>query len=403
MEKAGIVTKVDWSSWATPVVPVVKPNGKVRLCGDFKVTVNPQLCVDQHPLPLIDDIFASLSGGTRFTTLDLTAAYTQMEVEDDSRPLLTLNTHMGLYRLNRSAYGVASAPALWQRAMDALLRDIPMVECTIDDIIISGHNDEEHLHHLEEVLTRLEKAGLRLNPQKCKFLANTVQYCGHTISKEGIHTMPSKVDAIQNAPAPETVSQVRSFVGLVTYYQRFIPDMATMLNPLTSLLQKDRQFQWTPECAAAFHQVKTVLASSKVLVHYDANLPIRVTCDASPYGLGAVLSHIYPNGEERPIAFASRKLTSAEQGYSQIDKEALGIVWAIKKFNHYLCARQFELWWDHCAVSPHQTIQMYRELMPAPPGLGIWIKYVLSTLLRLRTWREEGCQRDIQCPCTRHL
>ena len=347
MEKAGIVTKVDWSSWATPVVPVVKPNGKVRLCGDFKVTVNPQLCVDQHPLPLIDDIFASLSGGTRFTTLDRTAAYTQMEVEDDSRPLLTLNTHMGLYRLNRLAYGVASAPALWQRAMDALLRNIPMVECTIDDIIISGHNDEEHLHHLEEVLTRLEKAGLRLNPQKCKFLANTVQYCGHTISKEGIHTMPSKVDAIQNAPAPETVSQVRSFVGLVTYYQRFIPDMATMLNPLTSLLQKDRQFQWTPECAAAFHQVKTVLALSKVLAHYDANLTIRVACDASPYGLGAVLSHIYPNGEERPIAFASRKLTSAEQGYSQIDKEALGIVWAIKKFNHYLCARQFELLTDH--------------------------------------------------------
>ena len=347
MEKAGIVTKVDWSSWATPVVPVVKPNGKVRLCCDFKVTVNPQLCVDQHPLPLIDDIFASLSGGTRFTTLDLTAAYTQMEVEDDSRPLLTLNTHMGLYRLNRLAYGVVSAPALWQRAMDALLRDIPMVECTIDDIIISGHNDEEHLHHLEEVLTRLEKAGLRLNPQKCKFLANTVQYCGHTISKEGIHTMPSKVDAIQNAPAPETVSQVRSFVGLVTYYQRFIPDMATMLNPLTSLLQKDRQFQWTPERAAAFHQVKTVLASSKVLAHYDANLPIRVACDASPYGLGAVLSHIYPNGEERPIAFTSRKLTSAEQGYSQIDKEALGIVWAIKKFNHYLCARQFELLTDH--------------------------------------------------------
>ena len=128
MEKAGILTKVNWSEWATPVVPVVKPNGQVRLCGDFKVTVNPQLHVDQHPLPRIDEIFATLSGGKQFSKLDLKAAYTQMCMDEDSKPLLTLNTHLGLYRLNRLPYGVASAPALWQRAMDALLGDLPNIK-----------------------------------------------------------------------------------------------------------------------------------------------------------------------------------------------------------------------------------------------------------------------------------
>ena len=347
MVDAGILTPVTWSDWATPVVPVPKPNGTVRLCGDFKVTVNPQLRVDQHPLPLIEDIFASLSGGQKFTKLDLKAAYTQMEMDDKSKPLLTLNTHLGLFQLNRLAYGVASAPALWQRAMDVILKDIPRTECTIDDIILTGTDDKEHLASLEKVLQRLSEAGLRVNPSKCTFFQDQVEYCGHVISSEGLHTLPSKVEAIGAAPAPTDVSQVRSFIGLVTYYQRFIPKMSTILSPITALLQKDKPFCWTAECDAAFQEVKQILASKQVLTHYDAKLSVRLASDASPYGLGAVLSHVHPSGEERPIAYASRKLTDTETRYSQIDKEALSIVWSVKKFHNYLYGRKFELLTDH--------------------------------------------------------
>ncbi|XP_065176516.1 uncharacterized protein K02A2.6-like [Sycon ciliatum] len=146
-------------------------SGGVRLCRDFKVTVNPQLHIDQHPLPLIEEIFASLSGGQEFTKLDLKAAYTQMEVDDESKPLLTLNTHLGLFRLNRLPYGIASAPALWQRAMDSLLRDLPGVKCMIDDIIVTGRTPEEHLNTLMKVLQRLADAGLKLNLAKCPLLS----------------------------------------------------------------------------------------------------------------------------------------------------------------------------------------------------------------------------------------
>eukprot|EP00117_Sycon_ciliatum_P016490 scpid42895/ scgid2937/ Retrovirus-related Pol polyprotein from transposon gypsy; Reverse transcriptase; Endonuclease len=347
MEEAGIVSRVNWSDWATPVVPVPKPNGTVRLCGDFKVTVNPQLRVDQHPLPLIDDIFASLSGGRRFTKLDLKAAYTQMEVAEESRPILTLNTHLGLYRLNRLAYGITSAPALWQRAMDQLLGDLSPVECTIDDVILTGEDDDQHLQTLEAVLKLLADAGLRMNRSKCEFFKEQVQYCGHTISAQGLHQLPSKIDAVGEALPPKNVSEVRSFIGLVTYYQRFLPDMATVLSPITALLQKNQPFQWTAECQDAFVRIKQLVASDQVLMHYNASLPLRLATDASPYGLGAVLSHVLPDGEERPVAFASRKLSATEQRYSQIDKEALGIVWRVKKFHNYVYGRHFELLTDH--------------------------------------------------------
>ena len=231
--------------------------------------------------------------------------------------------------------------------MDVILRDIPRTECTIDDIILTGADDAEHLSSLEKVLQRLSEAGLRVNPNKCAFFQDKVAYCGHVISREGLHTVPSKVEAMCAAQAPTDTSQVRSFVGLVTYYQWFIPNMSTILSPITALLQKQTPFEWSTKCEKAFRDVKQILASNQVLTHYDANLPLRLASDASPYGLGAVLSHILPSDEERPVAYASRKLSDTETRYSQIDKEALGIVWSVKKFHNYLYGRRFQLLTDH--------------------------------------------------------
>ena len=301
LEQDGILTKVSHSDWATPVVPIPKKDGSVRICGDFKVTVNPQLKVDRYPLPRIDDIFASLGGGEHFSKIDLWSAYLQMEMDDESKTLLTLNTHKGLYRLNRLAFGFASAPAMWQRVMDQLLSGIPKTQCIIDDIIVTGETDDEHLRNLEMVLQRLLDAGLHAHPAKTRFFDAKTEYCGHAVSAVGLHQLPAKVDAIRDAPQPTNVSQLRSFLGLVNYYARFLPNLSTTLHPLNRLLQHNTSWHWTDDCTAAFDEVKRQIGSDLVLTHFHPDLPLHVASDASPYGLGAVLSHSMPDGTERPI------------------------------------------------------------------------------------------------------
>ena len=192
LEARGIIKKVPTSEWAAPIVTPFKSNFEVRICGDFKVTVSSQLQVDEYPLPRIDEIYANLSGGQQFSTLDLREAYLQMEVEEDSKPYLTINTTRGLYQYQRLAYGVASAPAVWQRAMDQVLQGIPGVQCYLDDIIVTGPTPEEHLATLDRVLTRLEEFGLRANKQKCRFMMDSVEYLGHTISADGLHQSKEK-------------------------------------------------------------------------------------------------------------------------------------------------------------------------------------------------------------------
>jgi len=167
MEREGILHKVKFSGWATPILPVVKPNGTVRICGDCKVTVNPQLQTEEYPLPGIDDIFAKLAGGQKVTKIDLKQAYHQMEVEEESQEYLTVNTHQGLYRYNHLVFGIISAPAIWQRAIDQVLKGVEGTSCILDDMIITGKDDQEHLDHLEEVLKRLKGHSLRANLEKC--------------------------------------------------------------------------------------------------------------------------------------------------------------------------------------------------------------------------------------------
>ena len=362
LEDKGILKKVSHSSWAAPIVPVPKKDGKVRVCGDYKVTVNPCLDVDQYPLPKSDDLFATLANGKTFSKLDLSQAYQQMVLDEASANCLTINTHLGLFQYTRLPFGVASAPAMFQRAMDLILQGIEGCICYIDDILVTGSTDEEHLERLEEVLKRLKEYGLRVKKNKCDFFQRKVEYLGHQVDADGLHTLPSKVDAIVHAPEPENEPQLRSFLGLLNYYSKFIPNLATMVHPLNRLLRQDVRWKWTPDCAKAFKQAKESLVSSKVLAHYDAKLPIKLAADASAYGVGAVISHVYPDGSEHPVAFASRTLTAAEQNYAQLEKEALALIYGIKHFHQYLYGRIFTLVTDH---KPLTTILNPRKGIPS--------------------------------------
>ena len=217
------------SEWATPLVAVPKPDGRVRLCGDFKVTVNPSLSVDQYPLPKVDDLLATLAGGKRFTKLDLTQAYLQLALHTESKKYCTINTHRGLYQYNHLPFGIASAPAQFQKVMDTILQGVPGAMCYIDDILVTGATDEEHLQNLEEVFRRLQAHGIRMKRSKCYFMRDSVAYLGHLVDAEGIHATPEKIAAIVKAPMPMNVQQLRSFLGLLIYYRKFLPNLTTVI------------------------------------------------------------------------------------------------------------------------------------------------------------------------------
>ena len=231
--------------------------------------------------------------------------------------------------------------------MESLLRDVPSTVVYLDDILISGKDEQEHLRNVDTVLERLEKEGLTLKRAKCHFMLDRIEYLGHTISAEGLQPAAGKTKAIWEAPAPQNVSQLRSFLGMANYYARFIRHLSSRLAPLYALLQKTTQWKWGAIEAAAFTWVKKQLVKSPLLQHYDPTRSLSLSTDASPYGVGAVLSHVDEDGTERPVAYASRTLTDAEKRYSQLDKEALAIIYGVKRFHHYLYGRKFAISSDH--------------------------------------------------------
>jgi len=347
LESLGVIESVSHSDWATPLVAVPKRDGSVRLCGDYSKTVNPVLEIDQYPLPRPEDLMSCLTGGCKFSKLDLSSAYQQMILDKESRPYVTVNTQKGLYRYLRLPFGVSSAPAVFQKAMDTILQGLPQVICYLDDILVTGSTPQEHLHNLAVVLERLSQHGLRLKEEKCSFMQDSVDYLGHHIDAQGVHTASSKVEAITKAPAPKNVTELRSFLGMVNYYGKFLHNLSTDLYPLHTLLKHGTKWHWSEDCDRAFRAVKTKLTEAPVLMHYDPELPIRLAGDASNYGIGAVLSHVDANGQEHPIAFVSRTLSQCEKNYSQVEKEALSLIFGIRKFHKYVYGRHFTLVTDH--------------------------------------------------------
>ena len=348
LQDESVIEPVQFSQWATPIIPVVKQDRTVRICGDYKATVNQALKSEVYPLPRIEELFAAMAGGQQFSKMDLSHAYQQLVLEEESQELVTITTHKGLFKYNRLPFGISTAPSVFQRVMENLFQGLKYVAVYLDDILITGRSRTEHLETLEEVLKRLEKAGMRLKKSKCKFLMTEIEYLGHRITKEGLKPTESKVQAIAQAPTPTNVSELKAFLGLVNYYGKFLP---TSLAPLHRLLARGAHYQWSQTQQDVFDTVKSQLASSKVLVHYDSDIDLVLSCDASPYGVGAVLSHRFGADSERLIAYASHTMAPAEKRYSHLDKEALAIIFGLKKFYQYLYGRKFVIYTDHKPLS----------------------------------------------------
>lgn len=341
----GVAYPVTHSKWATPLVVVRKPNG-VRLCADYKITVNPVIQSEHYPLPRPEDIFATLAGCSYFSVLDLASAYQQVAVAEESQHLLTVNTHKGLLGLRRLNFGLSSAPSIFQCVMDDIIKGLSCTAAYLDDILVGGETKQEAFDRLEALLGRLSEYGVRVNKQKCKFLEPEVTYLGHVLTSEGIKPSANLVKAIQDAPEPQNKEELRAYIGLLNYYRKFIPNLSSRLRELYTLLELNQTWKWSKACSDVFQSSKKWVLESNLLVHYDVSKPLILTCDASPFGVGAVLSHLI-NGEERPIGFASKTLLASEKAYSQLEREALGLVFGVKKFHNYIYGRKCLLQTDH--------------------------------------------------------
>lgn len=357
------------SPWAAPVVLVRKKNGGVRFCIDYR-KLNAVTVQDAHPIPRMDDTLDCLAGARLFSTLDLKSGYWQIPMADDDKCKTAFSTPYGLYQFNVMPFGLVNAPATFQRLMHMVLAGLEWKTCLayMDDINTFSTTVNEHLDRLEEVFSRLSEAGLTLNPAKCSLFRSSVGYLGHVISGEGVATDPSKISTVVSWPTPSCSKDLSSFLGLASYYRRFVPNFASIAAPLFCLTRKGKEFHWTSDCQHAFECLKALLTAAPILAYPDFTRPFVLDTDASDTGIGAVLSQVHDDGREHVIAYGSHPLTKSQRNYSTTRKELLAVVTFVESFRHYLLYKPFTIRTDHGSL---QWLHNFKE----PNGqLARWIE-----------------------------
>lgn len=344
------------SPWAAPVCMIPKRDGSQRFCIDFRL-LNAVTIKDAYPIPNIDDILDNL-GNTRYlSTLDIKSAYWQVPLAPEARAYTGFVVPgRGLHQFVRMPFGLSNAPATWQRIIDNVLgEDLkPFVWVYLDDIVVTAPDFPSHLRLLTTVLERLRGAGMVASAEKCKFCRSELKYLGYIIDGQGLRTDPEKVQAMVNIPPPTNAKEVRSFLGMVSWYRRFVEGFSSIATPLTELTKKNFKFVWTPECDAAFTRLKECLISPPVLARPDFTLPFTLQVDASGYGLGGVLTQRFPDGE-KVICYISRSLTSGERKFSATERECISCIWGVEKLRYYLEGRRFTIITDH-----HSLLWLHR-------------------------------------------
>ncbi|UYV80793.1 K02A2.6-like [Cordylochernes scorpioides] len=341
-----ILSPIDKSDCASPLVCVAKPNGQIRLCADFKKSLNPYLEDVKYPIPNIDSVLSNFQGKKLFTKLDLSKAYHQIEMDDISKKYLVVSTHKGLYKYNRLAFGIKTASEIFQKTMESFFSGINDVYIYFDDILIASEDLESHLDILKRTLNILKENNFTINKNKCLFVKNEIEYLGHKINEFGIYPLKYKLACIKNCPVPKNITEFFSFLGFLSFYSKFLPNLSDLAYPLYNLLKKNVKWSWNAGTDRSFNSCKNALDETTCLSHYSLNLPLILSCDASQVGIGATLSHL-KDGEERPVCIISRTLNVHERKYSQVEREGLAIVFAVNKLKNYLFGRKFTIYTDH--------------------------------------------------------
>ncbi|UYV67118.1 hypothetical protein LAZ67_4003958, partial [Cordylochernes scorpioides] len=338
------------SPWPFPVILVKKRDGKYRFCVDYR-KLNEVTVKDVYPIPRIDDVMDSLQGSKYFSAIDLKSGYWQVEIEERDKEKTAFTTAHGLYEFNVMPFGLCNAPATFERNMENMLGNLrwQICLCYLDDVIIYSPDFPTHLKRLEAVFRCFRESNLRLNDKKCRFVFEELEILGYITSKHGIKPAEHNIKAIRNFPRPTKVKEVQSFLGMCSYYRKFIKDFSKIADPLTNLIKKSVSFTWTERQEEAFQTLKTALLSPPILGHFNPNAPTYIHTDASNIGIGATLVQDI-GGEEKVISYLSRTLSKAEQNYSTTEKECLAVVWSMSKLPPYLYGRHFKIVTDHHAL-----------------------------------------------------
>ena len=336
---------------AIVLVPKGKETDEVRICSDNRIA-NTAILRERHTMPTVDDLIVKLNGASVISKFDLKCGYNQILIKPSCRYITAFCTHMGIFQYKRLNFGINTAAEIFQKAVESIIAGLEGVINISDDIIVAGRDQKEHDNRLDAVLKRFNDAGMTLNAKKCEFSKKEFDFFGLHVSSKGISIQESKTETLLKTTAPKSPSELRSMIGLATYCGRFIEDLATILEPFRPLLKKNAVYTWNGTHEEALNKLKNAL-TTKAMAYFDPNLRSEVTVDASPVGLGLVFAQYDqtdPENTRQIIQYASKSLSDVESRYSQIEKEALGVVWACEKLHLYLYGSEFDIITDNKAV-----------------------------------------------------
>ncbi|KAL4127018.1 hypothetical protein QTP88_011216 [Uroleucon formosanum] len=351
MKSDGIIEPSN-SPWNSPILLVPKKmdvsgKPKFRLVVDFR-KLNNITVGDKMPLPQIQDVLDRLGRSKYFSVLGLAQGFHQISLDKESRVKTAFSSDIGHWQYTKLPMGLKNSPPTFQRLMNNVLCNLIGFKCLVylDDIIVFSTDLSEHDKRIREVFSRLRTHNLKLQPIKCEFLRKEVIYLGHKLTEKGVQPDERKIKSVKTFPIPTTVKEIKSFLGLTGYYRNFVPDYGKIAKPITNLLRKGIEFIWTSECQEAFEKLKIILCNEPLLQYPDFEKPFIITCDASNYAVGCVLSQgVIP--ADLPIAYASRTLNKAEINYSTTEKELVAIMFGVKQFRPYVYGQKFTIITDH--------------------------------------------------------
>ena len=379
--QAGLITQ-SHSPFASPVLLVKKKDGTWRFCVDYR-KLNDMTIKNRFPMPIIEEILDELTGAKVFTKLDMKAGYHQIRMLPEDEFKTAFKTHQGHYQFKVMPFGLTNAPATFQCIMNEILKPFlrKFVPVFLDDILIFSPSMEAHVDHLEQVFATLRKHQLYLKESKCTFAKDSLEYLGHIIGAQGVSTDPSKIIDMLKWPVPQTMTELRAFLGLTGYYRKFVKDYGRLSKPLTQILRL-KTFVWNQHAQAAFEALKTAMTHTPVLALPNFNETFTVETDACADGIGAVLMQ-----KGQPVAYLSKALGEKHKGLSIYEKEFLALIMAVDKWRHYLERGEFCIQTDHRSLAylSQQNLHsdMQRKAMTRMMGLHFTIKY--------KKGKENGC------------